>query len=131
MEAFATIEELESRWRSLKDTEKDRAETLLLDASVKIVSMCKQHGVTIDEEDEVQAHSLVSISCEMVKRAMLASVDMAPTTNYSQAAGGYSESFTYANPTGDLYLTSAEKRELGISRQRMFSVKPSGGVLGD
>lgn len=131
MEAFATVGDLENRWRSLKDTEKTRAETLLLDASVKIVSMCKKHGVTINEEDEVQAHSLMAITCEMVKRAMLASVDVAPTTNYSQAAGGYSESFTYANPTGDLYLTNAEKLELGIGKQKMFAIRPSGGVLGD
>lgn len=131
MEAFATTRDLENRWRELDGTEKERAETLLLDATAKITSMCNDSGVTIEATDEVQAHNLKAITCEMVKRAMLSAVDTAPVTNYSQGAGGYTESFTYANPTGNLYLTSDEKKLLGIKRQRIFSVKPAGGVLGD
>lgn len=131
MEAFAKTSDLEGRWRELTETEKKRAEILLLDATAKITSMCNDSGVTIDEEDEVQAHNLLSITCEVVKRAMLPSVDSAPATNYSQGAGGYTESITYANPTGDLYLTSAEKKLLGIGRQRIFSIQPTGGVLSD
>ena len=131
MEAFATTSDLVNRWRELNDTEKKRAETLLLDATAKITSMCNDSGVDIDEENEVQAHNLLATTCEMVKRAMLSSVDSAPTTSYSQGAGSYTESFTYANPTGDLYLTSAEKKLLGIGRQRIFSIRPTGGVLSD
>lgn len=131
MEAFATSSDLASRWRDLNETETKRAETLLLDATAKITSMCDASGVTIDETDKVQAHNLKAITCEVVKRAMLCSVDSAPTTNYSQGAGAYTESFTYANPTGDLYLTSAEKKLLGIGRQRIFSIQPTGGVLSD
>ena len=123
MEAFAETSDLESSWRALSDVETERAETLLLDASVKILTMCEQSGVTIDAENEVQAHNLMAVTCEMVKRAMLTPVDVAPTTSYSQSAGGYSESFAYANPNGDLYLTSAEKKLLGIGKQRMFSVR--------
>lgn len=129
MEAFATAGDLENRWRALSDVEKKRAEILLLDASVKIRTMCAQSGVEIDASDEAQAHNLMSITCEMVKRAMLTPVDVAPTTNYSQSAGGFSESFRYANPNGDLYLTSGEKKLLGIGRQRMFSVR--GGSYDD
>lgn len=129
MEAFATTSDLEDRWRALSDIEKGRAETLLLDASVMISAMCQQSGVTIDESDELQAHNLTAITCEIVKRAMLTPVDIAPTTSYSQSAGGFSESFAYANPNGDLYLTSSEKRLLGIGRQRMFSIR--GGSYDD
>ena len=131
METFATITDLQSRWRALSDIEKTRAETLLMDASVIIATMCAQSSITIDTTDELQTMTLEAITCEMVKRAMLSPIDQAPMSNYSQTAGSYSESGTFVNPTGDLYLTSSEKKRLGIGKQRMFSIKPTGGVLNE
>nr|DAV56288.1 MAG TPA: hypothetical protein [Caudoviricetes sp.] len=127
MGAYATVEELESRWRPLSDIEEARAETRLADASMLISSTCKQHGVELDDKSEDGKRMLSFISCEMVKRSMMAPVDQAPMSNWSQAAGGYSESATYVNPTGDLYLTSGEKKLLGIGRQRIASLQPSFG----
>lgn len=124
MEAFATTDELQKRWRALSDIEKDRAETLLLDASAIIATMCARSGIDIDDTDELQALNLKAISCEMVKRAMLSPVDQAPMSQFSQTAGSYTESGTFVNPTGDLYLTANEKKRLGIGRQIMFSMKP-------
>lgn len=131
METFATITDLQSRWRALSDIEKTRAETLLMDASVIIATMCAQSSITIDTTDELQAMTLEAITCEMVKRAMLSPIDQAPMSNYSQTAGSYSESGTFVNPTGDLYLTSSEKKRLGIGKQHMFSIRPTGGVLNE
>lgn len=131
METFATITELQSRWRALSDIEKPRAETLLMDASVIIATMCAQSSITIDTTDELQTMTLEAITCEMVKRAMLSPIDQAPMSNYSQTAGSYSESGTFVNPTGDLYLTSSEKKRLGIGKQHMFSIRPTGGVLNE
>lgn len=127
MEKFATVEDLEKRWRVLSDIEKDTAETKLVDASCIISSMCGKSGVEIDVTNELQANNLKFVTCEMVKRSMLSPSDQPPMSSYSQAAGGYSESMNFVNPTGDLYLTSSEKRILGIGRQRMFSIRPSGG----
>ena len=131
METFATITDLQSRWRALSDIEKTRAETLLMDASVIIATMCAQSSITIDTTDELQTMTLEAITCEMVKRAMLSPIDQAPMSNYSQTAGSYSESGTFVNPTGDLYLTSSEKKRLGIGKQHMFSIRPTGGVLNE
>ena len=131
METFATITDLQSRWRALSDIEKTRAETLLIDASVIIATMCAQSSITIDTTDELQTMTLEAITCEMVKRAMLSPIDKAPMSNYSQTAGSYSESGTFVNPTGDLYLTSSEKKRLGIGKQHMFSIRPTGGVLNE
>lgn len=128
MEAFATTAQLESRWKSLDDVEKPRAEILLMDASVIVATMCAQSGIAIDATDELQTLTIQSIVCEMVKRAMLAPIDEAPMSQFSQTAGAYSESGTYANPNGDLYLTSSEKKRLGLGKQRMFSIQPTGGV---
>lgn len=128
MEAYATTEQLASRWRVLDDVETARANILLLDASVILATMCAQSGIEIDDADEIQALAIESIVCEMVKRAMLAPLDEAPMKQYSQTAGSYSESGTFVNPTGDLYLTSSEQKRLGLGKQRLFSVRPTGGV---
>ena len=39
--------------------------------------------------------------------------DMSGVTQSTQTAGSYSESLSYANPAGDLYLTTSEKEALG------------------
>lgn len=128
MEAYATTDDLQKRWKTLSDIELERATALLLDASVILATGCKKAGVKIDPADELQALTITAITCEMVKRAMLSPVDEAPMQQFSKTAGSYSESGTYVNPTGDLYLTSAEKSRLGFGQQRMFSIRPTGGV---
>lgn len=124
MDAYATLEDLQSRWRLLSADEQQRATTLLSDAAVKIALACKQSGVAIDAADELQIEALKSINCEMVKRAMLSPIDMPPMSSFAQTAGSYSESQTYVNPTGDLYMTLGEKKMLGIGTQKMGSIPP-------
>ena len=129
MTAYATLEDLQSRWRQLSADEQQRATTLLSDAAVKIALACKQSGVAIDAADELQSEALKSINCEMVKRAMMSPIDMPPVSSFAQTAGSYSESQTYVNPTGDLYMTLGEKKMLGIGTQKMGSIPPLiGGV---
>ena len=124
MDAYATLEDLQNRWRSLSADEQQRATTLLSDAAVKIALACKQSGVAIDAADELQGEALKSINCEMVKRAMMSPIDMPPMSSFAQTAGSYSESQTYVNPTGDLYMTLGEKKMLGIGTQKMGSIPP-------
>ena len=124
MTAYATLEDLQSRWRLLSADEQQRATTLLSDAAVKIALACKQSGVAIDAADELQSEALKSINCEMVKRAMMSPIDMPPVSSFAQTAGSYSESQTYVNPTGDLYMTLGEKKMLGIGTQKMGSITP-------
>ena len=132
MDVFATTKDLEARWRILTGTDEDtRAETLLLDATVKITAECNRSGVTIDSTNELQSMMLKAITCEMVKRAMLSPVDMAPLSAFSQTAGPYSESQTYINPTGDLYMTSGEKKMLGIGAQKIWAIEPQIGSDSD
>lgn len=124
MVAFATIDDLQDRWRQLTEDEQARASVLLLDASVKITLFCEHSGVLIDTENDLQAEALKAINCEMVKRAMMSPIDMPPVSTFAQTAGSYSESQTYVNPTGDLYLTLSEKKLLGIGGQRLGSIAP-------
>lgn len=122
MAAYAKVSDLIARWRDLKEAEVARAEILLADAATTI----RKEGFSEENPDEDTLEMLKIISCEMVKRAMLASVDQPAATQSSMTVGPFSGSLTYTNPTGDLYLTKAEKRRLGISGPRIGFVSLRG-----
>lgn len=126
MEAYATIDDLQARWKALSDIEMPRAEVLLMDASVIVATMCANSGIEISDTDEMQQLTVKSVVCEMVKRAMLSPVDAPPVSQMSQTAGPFTGSMTYANPNGELYLKDSEKKRLGLGRQRLFSIMPGG-----
>lgn len=117
MEAFATVKDLESRWRALNGNEPKQAEALLFDAAAIITSAMNQSGIAIDEDDEVQAANLVRVSCAMVQRAMAQG-----DGEQSHAWGGN----LVMNPSGDLYLSKADRKSLGIGRMRVGFVSPWG-----
>jgi hypothetical protein len=118
--AFATTEQVEARWRTLTEAEATRATQLLLDASQLILDE-DMHGVLADLTAPTQ--TLVSVTCSMVIRAMASGVEAGPpATQTSWGAGPFNASTTFANPTGDLYLTKSERRRLGFSRQRAGAV---------
>lgn len=120
---FATVSDLEARWRTLSDPEKATAETLLDDASNLILSECAVANVVDDEaEKTVREGTLKRIVCAMVKRAMLAPTDQAPMSQVSVTAGPFGQSGTFANPTGDLYLAKADRRSLPCGQQVAFTV---------
>lgn len=108
--AYADVSDLEVRWRTLTTDEQARAEALLDDASAMLDAY-----VTVDETDEQQAKLLKIVTCNMVERAMSTGGDLYGVTQQSMTAVGFTQQFSYANPTGDLYISKAEKRMLGIS----------------
>src|SRR5688572_17624984 len=117
---FATTSDLTARWRTLTAAETTRAETLLEDASHLILAE-DTHGVLADLT--VVTNTIKRIACAMVIRAMASGIDQGPpVTQENWGAGPFSQGLTYANPNGDLYLTKAERRALGFSRQRAGGV---------
>lgn len=113
---FATTSDLTARWRTLTAGETTRAATLLADASQMILDE-DTRGVL--DNFTTATSTLVRIVCNMVIRAMSAPIaDGPPVSQQSMGMGPFSESYTFANPTGDLYLTKSERRQLGFSRQR-------------
>lgn len=108
--AYATVEDLEARWRPLSSEEQDTAATLLDDAAVYLDSL-----VQVDSEDAHQAAVLRMVSCAMVKRAMIASESSAfGVTESTATMGPFSQTMQFSNPSGDFYLTAAERTQLGI-----------------
>lgn len=118
---FADVSDIESRWRTLDSGERERAQALIQDASAMLSKLVE----TIDVADEAQLRLINSVCCNMVIRAMSATeADSFGASNMSMTAGAYTQSWTYANPTGDMYLTKFEKRLLGITSSYIGSIRP-------
>lgn len=122
MKPFAAVEDLEARWRALDPSEAARAAVLLEDATAMLSRGLASSGIQIDESDESFAQALKAVCCSMVRRAMTAPLDGPTVSNTSQTAGPFSQSFTYSNQSGDLYISSSEKKMLGIGRMRVGSI---------
>lgn len=121
---FAMVTDLETRWRRLNEIERPRAESALLDASAMMAKAMRDSGVDYENADELLQASLVAVCCSVVRRSMSSPSDMPALTQYSQGAIGMTESMSFANPSGDFYLTKQEKRQLGITRTTIGSIRP-------
>lgn len=117
---FASSDDLKARWPDLSDTEV--ADTLLSDASQLIRDTCPGWAQASDA-------TRTAITCAMVKRAMIAGSDNAGLSSTQETTGPFSQTWTYSNPTGDLYLTRTEKQRLGQGRQRAFSISMETGMV--
>ncbi|OFR01170.1 Gp19/Gp15/Gp42 family protein [Alloscardovia sp. HMSC034E08] len=119
-ESFATTTDLEIRWHALTESEKKRAQVLLEDASDKIRTDYPTAITTVSEG------TLRRIVCAMVKRAMTVQTDYEGVKQMSQTTGSFADSYTFANPDGDLYFTSSEKQSLTVGDNRVFTVSLGG-----
>lgn len=117
MEPFATLDDYEARYGAPSD--QNRVETLLGDASAFIASQC---GFEMPDDDVGEAN-LVRVTCAVVDRSLSAG-SWAGLSNVSQSGDGYSASATVYNPSGDFYLTKAEKQSLGLCGTRVGSMRP-------
>lgn len=120
--AYATIDDLQARWRTLTEAEATRAQVLLDDAAVRI-----DRKGTVDTGDTLMLEAAKIVSCEMVKRAMNAPVDQPALSQSTMSAGPYSETFSYVNPTGSLYILDKELDLLGFKKQRLGAIRPHVG----
>ena len=117
--AFATVADLEARWRSLTEAEEAQASVLLDDAAAYLQAL-----VEVDPDDEVQAANLKMVSCNMVKRAMSSvASDAFGVTNATATMGPFSQQVAYANPSGDMYVSKSERAILGIGTATIGSIR--------
>lgn len=113
-EPFATVDDLQTFWRTLTPEENERATMLLSFASTKLRQLAINSGKDLDElieNGQILADSVKLIVLSAVKRAMI-SVDDAQSV--AQTAGPYSMTTTYSNPQGNLYFTKSETNSLGL-----------------
>lgn len=121
--AYATIDDLEARYGEVPSELSDRVDALLEDAATILDAQ-----VAVDISDQQQLARLRLVSCSMVNRALQAAEsDAYGISQASMTAGSYTQSMSYANPSGDLYLTGTEKRMLGIGTGYILSLRAGSG----
>ena len=125
--SYAEVSDLEARLgRTLDTAEKERAEVLLSDASVYLDALVSPSDVC------VMAETLKIVCCNIVSRAMATtSSDMFGVKQATISADIYSQTLSYQNPSGDFYMTKADKKMLGISDGYIGSIRPKIGYRHD
>lgn len=114
---FATVQDLRNRWPDMPPGSDDHAGTLLEDASQFILDVIPS---AVDSAEATRRR----VVCAVVRRSMEAqSSDTAGLEQFQSSTGPYSMGGRPANPHGDFYLTSMEKRALGSGRQKAVSVE--------
>lgn len=129
MPTFATVTDYADRYGEPADQK--RVGVLLADASDYL---CSKYLGRYGTEYEEGAHTAFdsnakAVCCGIVSRMLATPTDLYGVSQYSQGTGSYSASMTYSNPTGDMYLTAAEKSRLGLVGGRVRSIQAavSGG----
>ena len=116
--AYATVDDLAQRWKCMSATEQERAAVLLDDAAVIIDALLMSKGIS-----EANPAAAKMVSCSMVRRAMMQSdTGMMGITQGTVSADIYSQTMTFANPSGDMYLTASERRTLGAGASYIASI---------
>lgn len=122
--AYATIEDLEARYGEISDEGlRARADVLLEDAATML-----DGRVRVDPCDQHQADALRIVSCAMVNRAITAArSDDVGLAEATYTMGPFTQTATFANPGGDLYLTSGERSLLGLNGSYIGTIRPKIG----
>lgn len=124
MSAFATKEDYIKRYDTT--VEDDRLNILLEDASNFLSALYFEEW---GEEYKQGEHALFdanacAVTCAVVSRAINVPAGMEGVSQASQGADSYSASFTFANPTGDFYITKSDRQRLGMVGGGIFTIEP-------
>lgn len=118
---FATIDDLTTLWRDLRDEEMQRAVALLEIVSDSLRVEAKKVNKDLDSmasEDSAYSSVLKSVVIDIVARTLMTSTDQEPMAQMSQSALGYSFQGTFLVPGGGLFIKNSELKKLGLKKQR-------------
>lgn len=126
MTNYATIEDVESLFRELTESEKEKATSLLPIVSDSLRQEAINVGKDLDQliaEGKVLESVAKSVTVDVVARTLMTSTESEPMTQMSQSALGYSVSGTYLVPGGGLFIKKSELARLGLRRQTMRTIE--------
>ena len=121
MSSFATISDVETLWRYLKQDETDRASFLLDVVSDSLRVEAEKVGKDLDAmvlNSAAYNNVVKSVTVDIVARTLMTSTDQEPMTQFNQSALGYSASGSFLVPGGGLFIKKSELARLGLRRQR-------------
>lgn len=124
---FATVEDLEALWRSLSESEKDRASHLLQAVSDSLRVEADKVGKDLDQmiiDKPILATVAKSVTVDVVARTLMTSTTQEPMTQMTQSALGYSYQGSFLVPGGGLFIKKSELARLGLRRQRYGVIEP-------
>lgn len=117
--AYATVEDLEAGWRTLSESEADRAEVLLDRASAFLDAQIARYHI----DAVTYADALTVVCCDLVQRKMERPT-VNPVTSETHTVGPFSETMSYAFPTRKSWELYPEDLEmLGVSKSRRGTVQ--------
>lgn len=116
---FATVRDYEERYGEVED---ERALMAVLDDATGVMLAAYEARVgrpyAVGDRPTFDANAR-SVCRSIAHRAMCAPDGVEGATQLSRAAGQFSASVTYANPTGDVWLGKSDLRALGLSGGRV------------
>ena len=121
MADYATVADMATLWRPLTQDEASRAEALIPLVCDSLRMEARNRGKDLDamiEAEPLLASVAKSVTVDVVARTLMTSTDSEPTTQFSEAALGYSVSGTYLVPGGGLFIKKSELSRLGLRRQK-------------
>lgn len=123
---FATVEDYEDRYGSVDD--EGRLATLLADASDMLLTAYEgKYGAAWAEgEHAAFDRNARAVACAVAHRALSTPSGIDGATASTMTAGVYSQSVTWSNPTGDLWLGKSDLRRLGLLGARAGSYLVTG-----
>ena len=119
---YATKSDVISLWRTMTQAESDRAEQLIPVVCASLREEARKVGKNLDamiEASEDLAEVAKSVVVDVVARTLMTSTNQEPTSQFAQAALGYSVSGTYLVPGGGLFIKKSELARLGLKRQQI------------
>ena len=121
MADYATIQDVNTLWRTLTTAETTRATALIPIICDSLRVEAEKVGKDLDamvSESPTLANVAKSVTVDVVARTLMTSTDQEPTTQFSQSALGYSVSGTFLVPGGGLFIKKSELARLGLRRQQ-------------
>lgn len=121
-----TAEDYASRYGTPADA--DRVGALLADASDMLMSAYERRwGAYVPGAHPAFDRGFKAVACSIVSRAVNVPDGFQGATQYSQTAGSYNATVTFANPTADLWLGRSDLKRLGLAGMRVLSIPPMVG----
>lgn len=122
-----TLDEYAARYGIPSDS--SRVSALLSDACDMLLTAYEgRWGYYVEGSHPAFDRGYKAVACAVVNRAVSVPYCFAGATQYSQTAGSYNASITFANPTADLWLGKSDLRRLGLTGMRIGSIAP---MIGD
>lgn len=128
-EEFATLADYELRYGAVADGDGDKVAALLADACDMLLAAYESRwGEYRQGEHGAFDRAACAVACSIVSRAANVPLGLAGASQYSQTAGSYNASVTFANPTAELWVGKADLKRLGLAGCRIGSIDAMTGA---